>query len=112
MKSNRKYRLAAVILCAMISCCGCSSFSGQKNIDSGMNYLENHDYESALASFSQAQKAGESARLLYRGMGIADLKMANYAEAAKALEKCNKLMMNKPVANIPNAAVKKPFKKI
>ena len=79
MKSNRKYRLAAVILCAMISCCGCSSFSGQKN-------LENHDYESALASFSQAQKAGESARLLYRGMGIADLKMANYAEAAKALE--------------------------
>ena len=87
MKRDGKYRLLPLICIAAMLCTGCSGFSSQKNIDSGMNYISDHNYESALASFSQAQKQGENERLLFRGMGIAYLKLARYEDAAAAFEK-------------------------
>ncbi|MCH4192439.1 MAG: tetratricopeptide repeat protein [Butyrivibrio sp.] len=87
MKRNGKYRLLPLICIAAMLCTGCSGFSSRKNIDSGMNYISDHDYQNALTSFSQAQQQGENERLVFRGMGIAYLKLARYEDAAAAFEK-------------------------
>lgn len=81
-----KARLTAALgaLAAAALLTGCSAVG--ENIAQGMQAIGNLDYQSALASFEQAQALGENERLIYRGMGIAYMGMTDYAQAASCFE--------------------------
>ncbi len=69
-----KYRLIAGLLLVSVMLSGCGSLAGRHNIDSGFSYIESHEYQNALESFTAAEENGEDMCLIHRGRGIAYLK--------------------------------------
>ena len=68
-----KYRVAIALLLSTILLGGCGSLAGRHNIDSGFSYIESHEYQNALDSFTAAEQNGEDMSLIHRGRGIAYL---------------------------------------
>ncbi|SFC61436.1 Lipoprotein NlpI, contains TPR repeats [Butyrivibrio sp. YAB3001] len=64
---------------------GCGSLAGRHNIDSGFAYIESHDYDSAMESFTAAEEKGEDACLIHRGKGIVYVATGDYQAAADEL---------------------------
>lgn len=60
---------------------GCGS--ANENIAKGMESVKALDYEVALSSFQSAAELSEDEKLLYRGMGIAYMGLADYQQAAE-----------------------------
>ncbi len=65
---------------------GCDT-AGDENTMLGMERVQQLDYEGAMAAFSEAQAAGEDPQMVYRGMGLACMRMTDYQGAAENLEK-------------------------
>ncbi len=78
-------QLTAILLSSAILLTGCGSLNGRHNIDSGFSYIESHEYRSALESFEAAKANSEDECLIYRGRGIAHLKLGEYEEAVSDL---------------------------
>lgn len=78
-----KTAICALALTMILS--GCGSLSGGHNIDSGFAYIESHQYDNALESFSVAEEKGEDACLIHRGRGIAYLYKNEYELAVNEL---------------------------
>ena len=85
-----------VLFSVLLSICiymftGC----GEKNeyVSVGMQSVENNQYNEAIASFEKAIEKGEDLRLVYRGLGIAYMGLADYEKAIEyfllALENSN-----------------------
>ena len=85
MRVLKKIAAAALVM-LLAGAAGCG-FEKNENIDAGMAGIEALDYDGALASFQAAEAAGENARLLYRGEGLAYMGKTQYAEAAASFEK-------------------------
>ncbi len=90
-----------IIFIAIISiftyiCTGC----GKENdyVAQGMQFVESNQYTDAMSSFEMAKEKGEDLRLIYRGMGIAYMGMAQYDESIemflKALDSSNGMIDN------------------
>lgn len=77
---------AVILAAAMVAvlCTGCGN--NGENISAGMASITALEYDNALNSFEAAKSAGENARLLYRGEGLAYMGKTMYAEAATAFE--------------------------
>lgn len=89
IRDRKKYivkTLAAFLACMTVSGCAGMPSLRHENIDSGMQLLEEGDYEGALAAFSVALAEGESKRELYRGRGIASYHMGAYEDAIAAFD--------------------------
>lgn len=67
---------------------GCGSNKSDLSLREGMQYIENMDYQSALAAFDTAGKNGEDERLIARGLGIAYLGLADYDSAIESFLQC------------------------
>ena len=75
---KRVFSLICFLILVSICLIGC----GEKQVsyvDTGMEQIQNLDYDGALGSFDQAENAGESERLILRGRGIAYLAKADYS---------------------------------
>ena len=51
---RRRVVTGTVIIALMLS--GCGSLAGRHNIDSGFTYIENHDFNNAMNSFTVAEE--------------------------------------------------------
>lgn len=76
--------LAGIAACMLVT--GCGAAGGTKNIDLGIQAVENTDYAGALEYFDQALEQKEDAMELYRGYGLAYMGMSEYGQAVTALE--------------------------
>ena len=89
MKNSMKIRtgiwLAAAAVSLLLTGCVKPSSGGEKT-QLGMHALEENDTAGALTYFEEARLAGEDPVLLWRGMGIAMMGQARYAEAVSAFE--------------------------
>lgn len=83
-----KKRIAAVLMmtAVLLLGTGCALTGKNENIKAGMEAVAALDYDTAIASFEAAKEAGEDARLLYRGEGLAYMGKTQYADAAAAFE--------------------------
>ncbi|MBR1931667.1 MAG: tetratricopeptide repeat protein [Lachnospiraceae bacterium] len=68
--------VAGLLLASVLAGCG-----GQEKIDNGMQLIRELDYDGALQQFEEAQSAGENARLIARGQGIAYMGLTEYEQA-------------------------------
>lgn len=84
LNSGRIRAGAAVCLLSVGLLTGCGS-SDEKTIE-GMQLVENLDYQGALALFEEASAAGEDARLIARGKGIAYMGLTDYEQAVVCFE--------------------------
>lgn len=85
--------LTACLLSLPLGLTGCSSLSSQTTQEqggtaaySGEDYLDAGDYETAASTYQSAIDAGQDTELNYRGLGIAQMGLGNYADAATAFE--------------------------
>lgn len=74
--------LSCLTLAGMLT--GCSG-AGEKTAE-GMQQVQELNYKEALASFDAASEAGENARLIARGQGIAYMGMTDYENAIACFE--------------------------
>ena len=75
--------LAAGLLISMLLT-GCAG--GSENVQSGMQLIQNLDYQGAMAEFEEAEAANENERLLYRGRGIAYMGLTDYEQAISCFQ--------------------------
>ena len=80
---RRRVVTGTVIIALMLS--GCGSLAGRHNIDSGFTYIENHDFNNAMNSFTVAEEKGEDMCLIHRGKGIVYLRTGEYQMAVDEL---------------------------
>ncbi len=83
----RAAKTGAMLLCMMLSASGCGQKPENKNIASGMELVEQYDFQGAMSFFEQALLNNEDFELAYRGQGIACMGLGNYAEAETAFLK-------------------------
>ena len=79
--------VAASLLLTSLSGCGMSLpfFETEETAyDAGMTLLESREYKEALTRFAAVESRGENGAELYRGIGIANYRLGNYAEAEEA----------------------------
>lgn len=88
---KRTKLLAAVLFLSVGTLAGCSSNKKDTNTAEGMAKIAQMDYSGALTSFEAALAEGENARLIYRGMGIAQIGLTEYAGAIESLNTCLQL---------------------
>jgi len=81
----RKWPLLLTVSTMCLSLCGCNDTT---HINEAMSSIERMEYQEALDQLITARDAGESERLILRGMGIAYLGLADYANAAECFEQC------------------------
>lgn len=74
--------LSCLALTGMLTGCGSA---GEKTTE-GMQQMQELNYKEALASFDAALEAGENARLIARGQGIAYMGMTDYENAIACFE--------------------------
>ncbi len=72
----------AILLTIICLTVGCAS-----NIEDGTEYLKKEQYEKAVACFEQDVAKEKNLDEAYRGIGIAEYELGNYAEALDAFEK-------------------------
>lgn len=76
------FALSCLMLAGMLAGCG---GAGEKTAE-GMQHVQELNYQEALASFEAAAEAGENARLIIRGQGIAYMGLADYENAIGCFE--------------------------
>lgn len=86
MKNGK--RAAATVLAVMMLLAGCGT--GNEKVAQGMQAIAKLDYETAIASFEAAAEAGESSRLISRGLGIAYMGLTDYEQAIGCFEEALK----------------------
>lgn len=84
LRKNKKWIALAVSMLAAGMLAGCGT-SGEK-INNATQLLEQLNYEAALAEFALAEEAGENARLIARGRGIAYMGLTDYDNAIANFE--------------------------
>ena len=79
-----KKKVAALALGAVFVLSGCQA----SQIDKGVEYLNEENYEKAAESFSEAVQNGKSEELgqAYKGLGMAYWEMGEYTKARESLE--------------------------
>ena len=87
-----KITITGICISALLT--GCNLKGGTKsNLDLGMDAIEAQEYSEALTCLERALANGEDVRLVYRGMGIAHMGLAQYDDAiddfAKSLKGSN-----------------------
>lgn len=92
MKKTGSIIIAAVILLLT----GCGGEEKTNNISTGMEAVQNLEYEAALQYFDAALEANEDERLLCRGMGLAYMGLSEYENAISYLEKALQLSDGSP----------------
>ena len=80
-------KTGAVVFCMMLFLGGCGKKAADTNIASGMELVEQYDFQGAMSFFEQALLNNEDFELAYRGQGIACMGLGNYAEAETAFLK-------------------------
>ncbi|MDE6364740.1 MAG: tetratricopeptide repeat protein [Lachnospiraceae bacterium] len=83
----RTAKTGAMVLCMMLLAGGCSRKTADTNIASGMELVEQYDFQGAMSCFEQALLNNEDSELAYRGQGIACMGLGNYADAETAFLK-------------------------
>ncbi len=75
-------KIVTMLCCGltMLLLTGCGS---RENITLGMQKIEELNYQTALECFDEAETAGENAKLIARGRGIASMGLIKYDEAEK-----------------------------
>ncbi len=81
-KGRKKINVVIGALFTGVLLVGCGKDA--TNIAEGMQYVKELDYQSALECFAKAQEAGEDAKLLARGEGIAYMGLTKYEEAEES----------------------------
>lgn len=76
-----------LVLAAALVMSGCGDKTAEEAYQSGVQALEEQEYETAAAEFQKVVDTGEKLPEAYRGLGIAELNQADYAEASIALSK-------------------------
>ena len=84
---NMKWMRYVIIAASavMLSGCAMGGATGEKTV-LGMHYLEDEDYQQAQRMFEDAVREGEQETLAYRGLGIAQMGLAQYEQAAESFE--------------------------
>lgn len=74
------------ILAAVAAVClfGCGDKTGNKNLEAGMELVEQYDFQGALECFDLARLNNEDLQLASRGEGIAYMGLGDYAKAESA----------------------------
>lgn len=74
------------ILAAMAAVClfGCGDKTGNKNLEAGMELVEQYDFQGALECFDLARLNNEDLQLASRGEGLAYMGLGDYAKAESA----------------------------
>lgn len=87
MKNKIKYTAGLAMFSAVICLGGCAmgGATGNKTTQ-GIAELEQENYQQALELFAQAVQEDEQQMLAYRGLGIAYMGLAQYADAEDAFE--------------------------
>lgn len=75
------------LFCTALMLSGCAKKEENTNLQEGMEFVEQYDFESAMESFDKALLNGEDLELCYRGQGLAYMGLGNYAEAETSLLK-------------------------
>ena len=88
---KRNGMFVAAIFLSVGILAGCGGNKNNTNVAEGMAKLAQMDYSGALTSFETALEAGENVRLVYRGMGIAQIGLTEYAQAIDSLNTCLQL---------------------
>lgn len=81
---GRNIRIAGCLLLLAILLTGCGE--KRENVDSGMQLIQNLDYQGALEQFDKAQDSGENIRLIERGRGIAYMGLTQYEQAVECFQ--------------------------
>ncbi|MBR3637621.1 MAG: tetratricopeptide repeat protein [Lachnospiraceae bacterium] len=82
----RKNLIAGTLVVLSVLCLsGCMKKEGSKTGE-GIASIQAGDFDAALASFDEAEHAGENAVYIHRGRGIAYMSQNRYDEAAKSFE--------------------------
>ncbi len=84
MNTLKKRFSTALFLFVLLGLTACGS--SNKDVNNGMQSIQNLDYSGALVYFDQAQNAGENVRLIARGRGIAYMGLADYEQAIGCFE--------------------------
>lgn len=82
LKNGKCIIVLGGLLAGLLTGCGAS---GEKTAE-GMQQVQDLNYREALASFEAAEEAGEDARLIARGRGIAHMGLTEYEEAISCFE--------------------------
>ena len=85
----KKYKLLITVSLGTIlilAGTGCSLSAKHTNTDTGMEAIQELDYDGALACFEAAETAGEDMRLLYRGKGLSLMGKTDYEAALEAFK--------------------------
>lgn len=78
---KRVVLIAIMVICAyMFTACA----EENEHVAQGMQYVEENKYRDAINSFEKGLEKGEEPRLVYRGMGIAYMGLAEYENAIEA----------------------------
>ncbi len=86
-KMVRTARMGAMVLGMVLLSGGCSKKIESVNIKSGMELVEQYDFQGAISYFEQALLNNEDMELAYRGQGIACMGLGKYADAETAFLK-------------------------
>ncbi|NBH84471.1 hypothetical protein D7X88_15680 [bacterium C-53] len=87
IEMKRCVTAAVFILTGSILFAGCGMLAEKhENIDQAMQSISQLAYENALTQLEAAEQAGENKELIYRGRGIANMGLADYAAAVECFE--------------------------
>ncbi|MCM1089009.1 MAG: tetratricopeptide repeat protein [Muribaculaceae bacterium] len=93
MKIKKALAIGAVL---MLIGTGCGATEKPDNLSSGMEAVQNLEYEDALRYFKDALENDEDERLVCRGMGLAYMGLSQYEDAIAYLEKALQLSGGSP----------------
>ncbi len=82
-----KYALAAAATLLALSLSGCAQIDAKTAYTRGSEALERGEFEEAVSQFGEAIESGYYLPEAYRGKGLAEMSMADYADACISLEK-------------------------
>lgn len=80
----KRIRIIAIIIAACVLLQSCGFNNGNANTDEAMSLIGQNDYAGALDKLNAARKAGEDSKLVYRGIGIAQMGQADYTDAVQS----------------------------
>lgn len=90
MTFMRKYKRKGILLaglCVLLLGAGCKDADMEAQFEEAAVLLEDGSYTEAAAGFQKVADSGERLPEAYRGLGIAEFYLGNYAEASIALSK-------------------------
>ncbi|MCH5256399.1 MAG: tetratricopeptide repeat protein [Lachnospiraceae bacterium] len=91
-----KLKLIAAGTALLILCTGCGAAKDPDNLTSGMEAVQNLEYNDALDYFKDALSDGEDERQVCRGYGLAYMGLSRYEDAITYFEKALQLSNGTP----------------